>query len=71
MEFINYQGEKIEVDPLNQQSIDAAKSTAPGVGIGPAVASELIARIAAGTVTSSSELPPEYRRLGLIVGLPN
>ncbi len=70
MEFINRRGETIELDPFNQQAIDAAKAAAPGEGVGPAVAGELFARISDGTVTSASQLPPEYRRLGALAGLP-
>lgn len=69
MEFINRKSQAIEIDPLNQQSIDEAKAAAPGEGVGPAVARELLQRIAYGTVTNTAQLPAEYQHLGNLVGL--
>lgn len=71
MEFITRQGKEITFNPFSQQSIAEAKAKAPGDGVGPATAAELLVQIAVGNVTSSGQLPSEYRRLGTVVGLPN
>ena len=67
---IDCAGETIEVNPFSQASIDAAKAQAPGKGVGPAVAAELLAQMADGRVTSAVQLPEEYRRLADVAGLP-
>lgn len=64
MEFINSKGQFIDIDTLSQQSISAAKAMAPGEGVGPAVAGELLQRIADGAVTNMAQLPSEYQHLG-------
>lgn len=69
MIFIDRKGQSIDIDPLSQQSIAAAKTKAPGEGIGPAVASELLQQIADGAITRSAQLPAEYQHLGTVVGL--
>ena len=69
MEFINRDGQPIQVDPFDQQSITAAKAAAPGEGVGPLVASELLQRIADGTVTNAHQLPAEYQHVGTAAGL--
>jgi hypothetical protein len=63
MQFQTLNNGVVSIDPFSQSSIDAAKAVAPGQGIGPAVASVLMAKIAAGEVTNADQLPAEYRPL--------
>ena len=63
MKFTAKNGKTIEINPLNQASIDAAKALAPDEGIGPAVAGELLALINRGAITTD-QLPSEYAHLG-------
>lgn len=69
MQFTNRHNEVIEFDPFDQASIDAAKAKAPGEGIGPLVAGELLSKIESGEITKTSQLPPEYQRLGKMCDL--
>ena len=71
MEFIDRHGKKINVDPFDQASIDAAKTAAPGEGVGLAVESELLGQLAAGKVANANQLPFEYRHLAEVSGLSN
>jgi hypothetical protein len=71
MEFVTDGGGKIQFDPYSQQSIDAAKAVAPGQGIGPTVAGELMTAIAEGRITKTSQLPSEYLLLGRVMRLPD
>lgn len=69
MELKNRHGQVIEFDPFSQSSIDAAKSKAPGEGVGIAVSKELTNKIASGEITRLGQLPSEYQKLGQVCGL--
>lgn len=71
MKFTAQTGQILEVNPLNQASIDAAKAVAPGKGLGPAIGAALISKIAYGEITDMSQMPIEYRLLGKSCGLPS
>jgi len=60
----------IEINVLDQKSIDAAKAQMPGMGVALAVASELIRRIAEGQIVSIEQIPGEYAPLGELARLP-
>ncbi|PKM47085.1 MAG: hypothetical protein CVV05_01470 [Gammaproteobacteria bacterium HGW-Gammaproteobacteria-1] len=69
MDFITRSGRVITFDLLNQAEIDKAKAMAPGEGVGPAIAAELIAKVRDGAITDAVQIPPEYSRLGYLIGL--
>ncbi|PKM46885.1 MAG: hypothetical protein CVV05_00275 [Gammaproteobacteria bacterium HGW-Gammaproteobacteria-1] len=69
MEFTTRNGVVITFDPFDQTQIDAAKAQAPGEGIGPAIAAELIESIRKGTVTNALQLPVEYMHLSTLLRL--
>lgn len=71
MKFTTKANQVLEVNPVSQASIDAAKALAPGEGIGPAIAADLINKIASGEITNMSQMPDEYRKLGESCGLPS
>lgn len=61
-------GEELMINPFDQVSIDAAKSAAPGEGIGPAVSAHLVGLIGRGLICDANLLPAEYRHLGALIG---
>lgn len=61
-------GEDLLINPFDQASIDAAKATAPGEGVGPAVSARLVALIGRGFLTDATLLPAEYRHLSALIG---
>lgn len=69
MEFVNRCGETIKIDPMSQVSIASAKAAAPGEGVGQAVSARLLEEVAAGALTASEQLPPDYRHLVKVCGL--
>ncbi|APC19482.1 hypothetical protein BLL42_27495 (plasmid) [Pseudomonas frederiksbergensis] len=56
-----------DLNPFCQVSITAAKAQYPGLGVGPAVATELLYRIASGEITSRDQIPAEYQHLSTFV----
>lgn len=59
----------LEIDVLDQNSIDAAKAAYPGAGV--AITEKLCSEIVSGAIRQTSQLPHDYAYLGRVFGLPS
>lgn len=68
MHFTSASGSTLRIDPLNQASIDTARSLAPGEGIRSAVSIHIVGLIGDGLLSDPQQLPSNYSHLAPLIG---
>ena len=61
----------LEINVLDQHSIDVAKAACPGEAVSVAVTEKLCHAIVSSEIQQISQLPGDYAYLGRVFGLPS